>query len=284
MKKPLIISGICIAAALLLFMFGLQPVTGRQSAPIGNYALVIESDTGAFVMQLQKGVRQAADEAGVHIWVCTESELGQLADLSGAVLWLSNPQAALSELKRQDIAAVVVDQEINDAVCVLGDDRSAGQQLIRFGLDRCDHVTLLLDDIDAHASSRSAAASAWSDAQRVAMVHYAPGAAMPEETEAVVCTSLRATKDMVLRKASGSYTGQILGVDTGESRVDDLESGLITAMVLDSPYAMGYVALNTVLTLRQTGAADNAFVRVLLASQDNMYLSENVKQVFPLLN
>ena len=92
-------------------------------------------------------------------------------------------------------------------------------------------------------------------------------------------------------KRSGTFDGAVLGVDTGDSRVADLEDGAVTVMALDNPYAMGYLALRkaregVALTAEQLSAGyspDPIVVDALLADQQNMYLPENVKQVFPLL-
>ena len=285
MKKPILISAACVALSMLLLFLSFQSAPKREAATADVYGLVIQSDTGTFVMQLQKGMQQAANELGVRLSVCGPQELEQLAGAAGAALWLEEPGEAAEKLDDMGVPVAVVGKSLSNHLSVRGDDSSAGKQLISYGLKQSEpqRVLLLLDDEDVRATMRSRAAATIARERSALVMEYQPDMELPEACDVVVTTSTRATKDMAERKRNGSYTGLVLGVDTGDSRVPDLEDGLVSAMALDSPYAMGYLALYRVQTLATEGSADNALTDVLLATPQNMYLSENVKQVFPLL-
>ena len=285
MKKPMIISVVCAALAILLLYLSFRPAEAPAPAATEVFGLVIQSDTGTFVMQLQKGMQQAADELGVRLNVCGPQETEQLADAAGVALWLDDPSATAQKLKSMGLPVVMVGSGLRNFVSVQGDDDNAGTQLIRYALSQSspDKVVLLLDDEDAHAATRGRSAMTWARAREARILDYQPGMELPKGCEIVVAASLRATKDMAERKKNGRFDGRVMGADTGDSRVADLENGLVSAMVLDSPYAMGYLALYRLKALATEGAADSALTSVLLATPENMYLAENVKQVFPLL-
>lgn len=283
MRKPILISILCVALAAGVLLWGFQPTGAAPQKAGESYALIIGGDTGAFVMQLRKGVEQAASEAGVSVAVCAPGEADALADATGALVWLDDPLPALERLGT--LPAVVVGERVEHAVCVLGDDEGAGEALMMKALDgrAPEEVWLLLDDEDSHAAARGHAADMLARVRGVSAQAYREGIAPPDGCLAAVAVSRRATLALAALKQSGAYTGAVLGVDTGDRRVDDLENGWVDAMALDSPYAMGYLALGRARELAATGHASGATSDVLIATIDNMYLSGNVKQVFPLL-
>lgn len=286
MKKPILISIACAAMSVLLLFLGFRTTESPAAGVTDEFALVIQSDTGAFVMQLQKGMQQAADELDARLTVYgSHQDAAQLADAAGVVLWLDEPSKMAQKLKSINVPVVVVGSGLRNFVSIQGDDDNAGTQLIRYALSQSnpERVVLVLDDEDAHAVTRGRSAMTWARAQDARIITYYTGMALPENCDIMVTTSLRATKDLAERKKNGQFAGRVVGVDTGDGRVGDLEDGLVSAMVLDSPYAMGYLALYQARTLATEGAADNVLTSVLLATPENMYLAENVKQVFPLL-
>ena len=141
----------------------------------------------------------------------------------------------------------------------------------------------MLDETDARASARGRAAVQWGKTGRVRVLTYEPGMALPADCPVAVAVSLRATEDFAARKRAGAWEGQLVGVDTGEKRVDDLETGIVAAMALENPFAMGYQAFDLARRVSLGERDVSARTQVLLATPDNMYLSQNVKQVFPLL-
>ncbi|MDD3337088.1 MAG: hypothetical protein PHI98_16520 [Eubacteriales bacterium] len=286
MKKPIMISAFCIALAAALLFWGFRWSGSIPPQEEKTYGLTIQSDTGSYVMQLRKGMQQAADELGVRLEVYTQSEARQADGLAGAVLWLEQPSAEAERLKSLGIPVSIVGQTLPGFACVLGDAESAGKQLALYALSQADkaHIVLLTDDVDEGAAARSRAALAVAKAENVAILGYLPDMGLPENCDLVVTVSQRATLDMIQRKRNQTFKGMVLGVDTGESRSYDLEEGVIDAMALDSPYAIGYLALYQAYGLANGDSVSNDYAKVLLATRENMYLSENVKQVFPLLH
>lgn len=283
MKKPIIISVLCVALTIVLLLWGFRQSETAQPKAAESYALVIANDTGSFVMQLRKGLQQAANESGATLAVCTLAEAAKMTGLSGAILWLDDPAEALNRLS--GVPVVVVGQSLDGVPCVLGDDQSGGEQLLEHALALCPAKAILLicDDEDEHALRRSAAARALAAQRGVDAAPYGEPLPLSSKYLTAVALSPRATRALIAMKREGLFSGLALGVDTGDDRVENLESGMMTAMALDSPYAMGYIAFQKARALHEGGPAESAVTRVLLATQSNMYLSENVKQVFPLL-
>jgi len=66
--------------------------------------------------------------------------------------------------------------------------------------------------------------------------------------------------------------------------VADLEDGHVQVMAMDSPYAMGYTAIGLIPSLVAEKLAPSLHLcRITLVDPSTMYLAENVKLVFPLL-
>lgn len=66
--------------------------------------------------------------------------------------------------------------------------------------------------------------------------------------------------------------------DMGAPLIARLEKGEIAGFMAQDPYAMGYLALENAVTNRGRVA-----VPLTLITKDNMYLKENIRLVFPLL-
>lgn len=283
MKKPIIISVVCAVLVLVVMLYGFRDGDGPAQGTAEKYALLIESDTGSFVMQLRKGMQQAAQEAGAQLAVYTAAEAEAEDGLSGVIIWLNDPSEALSRFA--GIPTVVVGQTRDGAACVLSDDESAGRQLMSRALSVSDaeSVALILDDADEHSAARGKGAEAAALGKPIITLRYSDRLALPDGCNAAIGASLRATRELVRLKREGSFKGSVLGVDTGDDRVADLEDGLVDAMALDSPYAMGYLALLSARRQADGGQAESTLAAVLIATRDNMYSAENIKQVFPLL-
>ena len=66
-KKPFVLMAVCIAATVVLLAWGFAPGKPSADAAGPSLALIIESDTGAFLMQLRKGMSEAADALGKRL-------------------------------------------------------------------------------------------------------------------------------------------------------------------------------------------------------------------------
>ena len=289
MKRPIIISVVCVAAAVLLLLWGFGQTAPEAGGEAERYALVIRDDTGTFLMQLRKGMQAAADEAGVSLSVIGPGDLSTSSKYIALMVLAGVDSPRLSEFP-----TLYIGQTMKDAWCVLHGDSGTGVRLMERALALAPpgQTVLLVDGGNARAAARSGAAEAFAGTHGVQVMDYdTDGFTLPPNCAAAVAASPRATQALAAMKRSGTFDGAVLGVDTGDSRVADLEDGAVTVMALDNPYAMGYLALRkaregVALTAEQLSAGyspDPIVVDALLADQQNMYLPENVKQVFPLL-
>lgn len=296
MKKPVILSILCVAASLFLLLWGFNEPSNPETPPQKKYILLIEDDTGTFLMQLRKGLQEGAAQQDARLTVETAGKdvRAQAADLatqgySAALLLLSNPAPMLEACVEAGVPTLVVEQSIRGQVCVLSNDETAGQLLMHRALTLSpDHsrVALLTSDSDSHAKARGQGAEALGSRYGVSIMPWPEDLAALAGYQVLVATDPAQTILLADAKKDGFLPASllVLGVDTGDRRVTDLESGLIAAMAMDSPYAMGYQALEKAQLLSQGDLPPSLHtVAPTLIDLKNMYLAENVKQVFPLL-
>ena len=292
MRRPFVISLVCLAAACALLLWAFNPVPPAPAPAQTRYALLIQSDTGAFLMQLRKGMQEAAAAQGAQLTVQTlgASPAEQAALLaeeapSAVLLLLAEPAPMLAALAEAGLPAVVVGQSLPGQVCVASDDRGAGAALMARAqvLAAGGDVLLLADAEDPRAVTRAEGARLEAPC---AVLSWTEGMVVPGDYAVYVGASERATRALAQAKAQGTLPARasVLGVDTGETRVRDLESGLVAVLAMDAPYAMGYVALEKAAVLARRGAVPASYAcPAPLIDGENMYLHEHVKLVFPLL-
>lgn len=273
MKKQLLVSILCAAVAVALLIWGFGPGTPPPSSGGERYVLLIEDDTGTFLMQLQKGMREAANEAGAELVVENVGEY-RPAEADTVFLLLSSPAEWLSSYTGS-AAVTVIGACVPGRRCVRTDDEDAATRLMERALTLGGSVCVVTDGEGVRGAVRREAALAVPGADGVKTA--AVGEPLPDGTTVAVGMSSRATQALAELKREGEYAGQVLGVDTGDDRAVDLEDGSVLVMALDNPYAMGYVAVS------QMAVSAEVSVPTLLAEVSNMYLPQNVKQVFPLL-
>ena len=278
-QKPFVLMAVCIAITVVLLAWGFAP--GKPSADTDGptLALIIESDTGAFLMQLRKGM-EAADIPGARLSVITLPEEPPQADalfllVSDPERWVranspTVPVVAIGEAADGCLSVTMNDEAALDALLRLAEEKSGGRP-----------VLLVTDDGDARSRARSRQALNWADSANARVVAYSDDLLWSQECGAAVGLSARATAALAALNPGGSRA--VLGFDPGDSRVSLLESGAADTLALDKPYAMGYVAVQTAWQALHGQNPGNPTVESLLANADNMYLPENVKQVFPLL-
>lgn len=296
MKKPVILSILCVAASLFLLLWGFNEPSNTETPPQKKYVLLIEDDTGTFLMQLRKGLQEGAAQQDARLAVETAGPdpRAQANDLaaqgySAALLLLSDPAPMLAACAESGVPTLVVGQSIRGQVCVLSSDETAGQLLMHRALTLSpDHsrVALLTSDSDSHAKARGQGAEALGSRYTVSSLPWQGDLAALTGYQVLVAADPAQTILLADAKRDGLLPASllVLGVDTGDRRVTDLESGLVTAMVMDSPYAMGYLALEKARLLAQGDLSPSIHtVTPTLIDLKNMYLAENVKMVFPLL-
>lgn len=288
MKKPFFFTGLCLVATILLLIWGFGRTPQITPTPQKNYALIIDDDTGSFLMQLRKGIGAAAAEYDAQVTLLS-NDAGQPLDAYAAImLYLADPVTWIEQHAGQVSAPIVViGKRVDGYSSVSTDDATTAYELLDSALRASSSETMavLCDSEDARSAARGEAAVRWANRRGIALIDYAPGLpSMPEQLEIVVAMSSRATSALSELIRNGGFSGCVYGMDTGNNRARDIESGEVPVMLLEKPYAMGYLSMQKAAdSIREEAKVEAITVSVLLADASNMYLPENVKQVFPLL-
>lgn len=295
MKKPVLISLVCLLGAMALLVWGFGEQQPDPAPAQSHYVLLIENDTGTFLMQLRKGMQEAAAMQGARLTVQAafgdpRAQAAELAksDTTAALLLLSDPTPMLAALSEVGIPALLVGATLRAQVCVITDDAKAGAELMQRALLMAEPTRILLvtDGEDARARERTLGAAELSKQNGIQTFAWMEGKPLPQGFDCFVAMGSRVTQALASAKESGALPmdALLLGVDTGDNRAKDLESGCVSALVMDNPYAMGFVAIEKARQLSQGLLVPSLHTCVpVLIEPQNMYLSENVKMVFPLL-
>lgn len=295
MKKPLLISLVCLVASGALLIWGFQAPAAPALPKEVQVALLVESDTGSFLMQLRKGMQEAAAGQGMRLTVekllpDPESQARALAGrgISAALLLLEEPQPMLAALGEAGLPALVIGQIVPGQLCVTGDDGACGEALLARALTLAgpSRVLWLTQDGDTREKARTAGAKALLRQRGVASLPWPQEVQSLASFDVLVAPTEAVTQKLGALKRDGFLTEDvaIVGMDTGDTRVGDLEEGRIQVMAMDSPYAMGYIALGLVPGLMSGEMPPSVYTSAFtLVDPRNMYLAENVKLVFPLL-
>lgn len=295
MKKPLFIGLICLFASAALLIWGFQSPGAPASAPQRQVTLLIENDTGSFLMQLRKGMQEAAPAWDVRITVekALADPAAQALELSqrgvdAALLLLQDPGPMLAALEAVKLPVLLIGQSVRGQVCVTGDDRICGQALLQraLALAKPSRVLWLTQDSDPRGLERTDGAKALLEQSGAAALPWPQSPETLAAFDAVVASTGAVTRELASLKSAGTLGPgvAVLGMDTGDNRVADLEEGRVQVMAMDSPYAMGYAAVGLTPSLIAGELAPSLHLcRVTLVDPSTMYLAENVKLVFPLL-
>ena len=295
MRKPFVLSLLCVLGALALFFWGFNPQSPPPPSVEGRYILLIDNDTGTFLMQLRKGMQEAAAMQGARLTVsiAAADPAAQAAELSAAaptavLLLLSDPLPMLTALEAGDVPALVIHQALRGYVCVVSDDQKSSEALVRYALTlaSANQILLLTDEQDPRADERMNGATELVQRSGIQTLPWSDGMIFPKDFRTIVALSSRATLALAEAKSSGflSPSCQVLGIDPGDARVQVLEKGWSSALAMDNPYAMGYVAIEKAQQLAEDALPPSLHLcDATIIHTDNMYLSENVKLVFPLL-
>ena len=298
MNKAWFISAACLLLAAGLMAWGFS---GHSEAPAGGerfYALLAD-DLGTEVLQLKHGAQEAANELGAEIQFLTAArnqplELAYLEKLEevaqarpdGIIL----PAGAESTLPRaleigkaQGFPVVCLFETGEaGAISVVTDFEALGVMLGESALNRGDvgeAVALLTGEpweelvLKGLRDRLPRAEGVRVDgkimvAERVAAL--APGSAV-----------FALNPQLTLRLAAVAGSRQCWGLDPGDARVALLADGVMQGLAFQMPYAQGYQAVREAHGKRME--AHGVMVPSRVVTRENMYHSENVKLMFPLL-
>ncbi len=295
MKKPLLVSLICLVASAALLIWGFQSPGPVAEATPYHYVLIIENDTGSFLMQLRKGMQKAASMHNASFSVenalsNAPAQAGELATrgVSAVFLLLEKPGPLLESLALLKLPAIVIGQTVPGKTCVATDDAAAGAMLLERALSMASpsQVLVLTDETDPRSPARLAGMMEQNRSTIVTVLPWPQPLQTLARYPVWVATSGNLTHLLGMGRADGSLPAgsQVVGIDTGGDRVSDLEEGRVQGMIMDNPYTMGYLAMDIAPEV-SNASMQPAFhpCDVTLIDLSNMYLIQNVKLVFPLL-
>lgn len=320
MKKHVIVSILCIALSALALIWGLTPVVNtRTQVTGGTVALLLDTDIGAGALQMKQGAKQAAKELKVDLITATADYSGdaansqadlmmQLLERDVRALILVPVQGAdltipMKEAKRRKVPVLTLGESpiTGGSDCTISaNHQEAGALAAKALIERMgkpNYVLLITgDDSDVAASLRKTGAmpvlSAEPDLQIVEqtplegktaddVLHLL--ASNPQINGILVLTG-SGTEACALAMGRSGTDIPLVGMDCGQNRNLYLESGQVDAMVLGMPFAMGYLGVQfSIKALSGKSIPGWYYTESRVIDKENMYLPENQKLAFPLL-
>ncbi len=320
MKRNTWLALICVAFAAASLWWGFSPVENTETTTEPTVvALILDTDIGFSALQLKQGAKQAAKERGLEIVTVAPDYAGSQTisqsdlilesleggakaillvptrneDLTDALKTASGrgvPVLSLREtLDSPEIACTISDDHESAgamaAQALIGRLGTAGGTVLVLGQEGGNTFTLTLRGAKEALGKQDAIpvlyriAQSGEDIPDIAdMLKENPDVSgilclTGEYTEAAAKTMSRTEKTIVL-----------VGMDCGQNRTTYLENKQIDAMVLGMPFAMGYLGVQFA-TDRLNGKTLPAsyYTESRLIDSENMYLPENQKLAFPMV-
>ena len=320
MKKHVIVSILCIALAALALFWGLTPVVStRTQVTGGTVALLLDTDIGAGALQMKQGAKQAAREQKVDLITATADYSGDAAQSQADLMMqlLNNNVMALilvpvqgadlttplQEAERRKVPVLTLGEApiTGGSDCIISaNHQEAGALAAKAMIERMTKPGRLLlvtgDDADVAAGLRKTGAmpvlSAEADLRVVAETPLEGKtaddvlsllAAYPQVNGILVLTG-SGTETCALAMGRTQTDIPLVGMDCGQNRNLYLESGQVDAMVLGMPFAMGYLGVQfSIAALSGQSVPGWYYTESRVIDRENMYLPENQKLAFPLL-
>lgn len=102
----------------------------------------------------------------------------------------------------------------------------------------------------------------------------------PGEDACVVALTGKETRRLAAMREAGELTAPLVGMDPGEERVQLMAEGAVDGLAVETPYALGYMAMQMALS----GETEACLLPYKLVVPSEMYDAKNVKLMFPLLH
>ncbi len=320
MRKHVIVSILCVLLAVLTLIWGLTPITSTHTQVSGGtVALLLDTDIGAGALQMKQGAKQAAKEQKVELITATadysanaaQSQADLMMQLLSrnvkAVLLVPVQGADLSEplkeAERRKVPVLTLGETpiLGGTACTISaNHEEAGALAAQALLDRLTvpgRALLLTGDAadDAAALRKKGTMKVLEGKSDFQVLREASlDGKSPDDVLAILQSSREincilaltgnATETCAL--AMGRYAMDIplVGMDCGQNRNLYLENGQVDAMVLGMPFAMGYLGVQFAMqALSGKDIPDWYFTESRVIDNENMYLPENQKLAFPLL-
>ncbi len=291
MKRTVIFSLICAMLAVAAAVWGFSGTGGAPKASaISGALLLVEDDTGTYLMQLRKGLQEAVQERGGTLSVERLADHDPAKPFYGSIdavyLLSDSPETHLPALREKGIPVIVLGMEVRGEICVLPDEEAGGRLL-------GGHLAGLLSDrgpviVGGRESPLEALRLKGVEAGLGGAPYtlLSPGDLMgagAERPDAVVTLSDEGMETALA--LCGQDGTPLYGFDAADTRLSLMEAGRLEGVAADDPYALGYIAGSLLSDIR--GKDTKPFVRLSprrLITRETMYDAANVKLVFPLLH
>jgi len=306
MKRPVIISVLCLIASLAVMFFGFRGSQAKTPAKTKTITLLTQEDTGSFLLQLRYGAEAAAAEVGDKLSISTlnrDDPATQIAALQAdgiaAILLYGSDDALTRQVKavckELRLPLTLLDREEVGSACVATDETLAGTLAVQRVQTLGVTDVVFLTDNSLMAAKRLRGAT---DALEGSLADveiwdgWTNATALPEKVQkltargaCVIALTGDATLAALRLQANGllNAANAIIGMDPGSDRVSLVENGQVSALILPAPYTMGYRGYRLAETMLHGGKAESVTVEPKLITLTNLYSPENVKVAFPLL-
>ncbi|MCL2812109.1 MAG: hypothetical protein FWD25_09535 [Clostridia bacterium] len=294
MKKPYVVAVLCVVLSAALLVWGFVWPDAGEETPAPVFAMALTEDRGTAIMQFKQGAQTAADELGITLSMYTTEEnappdaqlqawLNDLEEVSALILpacGIETIEKASALAAHKRIPMALVGQEAaNPNACVyynrLDQGRALGEAILAAGAQN----VAVYADAQAETQKTGALEIIGEPTYYYVGDPTDPGwEAPPEDTHALALTPEWG------RALAQWGAGPVWTVDPGDDRIALLQSGRIAGVLMDMPFALGYLAVSTAYELsmgKETPPMVFAPSRVVMP--ETMYLAENIKVMFPLL-
>jgi len=320
MRRHVIISILCVVLAVLTLIWGLTPISSTHTQVSGGtIALLLDTDIGAGALQMKQGAKQAAKEKKVELIMAT-ADYSQNAAQSQAALMMQllsrNVKAILlvpvqgadlsepmMEAERRKVPILTLGETpiLGGTACTISaNHEESGSLAAQALLDRIKQPGRVLlitgDAADNAAALRKQGAMKvlgekidFQIVQEASVEGKSPDDVLTllqgnREINCILALTGNATEICALAMGRYSMDIPLVGMDCGQNRNLYLENGQVDAMVLGMPFAMGYLGVQFAMqTLSGKEIPSWYFTQSRVIDSENMYLPENQKLAFPLL-
>ena len=298
MNKTWFISAACLLLAVSLMVWGLSGRSEDYAEGARFYALLAD-DLGTEVLQLKHGAQEAADELGAEIEFLTaarnqpleQAYLEKLEEVAraqpdGIIL----PAGAESTLVRALEIGIMLgipvvclfDTEEAGAVSVMTDFEALGRMMGVNALNAGDvgeAVALLTGEPREERMLKGLR----DKIPHVEEIRVDGKTIVAEQVAALGSEAalFALSPQLTLRLAAAAGERRCWGMDPGDVRVTLLADGIMYGLAFQMPYAQGYQAIRAAYDKRME--VRSVVVPSRIVTRETMYLSENVKLMFPLL-
>jgi ribose transport system substrate-binding protein len=320
MKRNTWLALACVAFAAAFLWWGFSPVENTETTTeVTTVALILDTDIGFSALQLKQGAKQAAKERGLDITTAAPDYAGSqiisqsdliLESLEGgaeAILLVPSRNEDLSDALKTaagrgvPVLSLRETLDSEEIACTISDNHeSAGAMAAQALIDRlaaAGGTVLVLGEEGGNtfALMLRGAKETLGKQENITVTYRIsqsgdniPGiAAMLEDDPSIsgiLCLTGEYTEAAAKIMSRAGKTIVLVGMDCGQNRTTYLENKQIDAMVLGMPFAMGYLGVQfAVDRLNGKSLPAQYYTESRLIDSENMYLPENQKLAFPMV-